>query len=202
MTGEHASLQSARPVALRALRRDHGHLRGLATLRRSAVCRRPGAQRITSSVGDEAGQAWWEVEETPHAVDVRSTADLLAAFAGADDRLVVVHFFAKWCGACRALHPKAVRLLSALDSVVYCKVEYDANKAMARRLGVKVLPFFQLYRGAQGKVDEFSCTLTKVQRLRDALELHSAPRCTVGEPTSAVLVRCGAARASMTVAPA
>lgn len=43
-----------------------------------------------------------------------------------------------------------------------------------------MLPFFQLYRGAEGKVAEFSCSVAKVQRLRDAIEANHAARCSLG----------------------
>lgn len=44
----------------------------------------------------------------------------------------------------------------------------------------QVLPFFQFYRGAEGRVAAFSASVAKVQRLRDALREHSTPRCSIG----------------------
>ena len=131
--------------------------------------------RSAAADGDEDG--WWThgVGE-PGVVTIDSTPRFLDTLAAAGDKLVVVHFYAHWCGACRALHPKASSLLrERSDTVVHALVEYDSQKALAKRLGVKVLPFFQLYRGANGKLKEFSCTVTKVQLLRDALtELDGA----------------------------
>jgi hypothetical protein len=86
--------------------------------------------------------------------------------------------------------------------VQFVKVEFDTNKAMSRSLGVKVLPFFQLYRGSTGRVAEFSASLSKVQRLRDALDEHGGPRCVLGPPVPPALVRCArctrAARSALT----
>ena len=45
---------------------------------------------------------------------------------------------------------------------------------------LQVLPFFQFYRGAEGRVAEFSASVAKVQRLRDALAEHSPARCSLG----------------------
>ena len=70
---------------------------------------------------------------------------------------------------------------------------------------LQVLPFFQFYRGTQGKVAEFSASVSKIQRIRyacsslhvhlqlmlqavaltpvfcrDALAEHSTPRCDIG----------------------
>jgi hypothetical protein len=37
---------------------------------------------------------------------------------------------------------------------------------------LQVLPFFLLYRGAEGKVDSFSCSVSKLQRLRVRCLMH------------------------------
>ena len=78
--------------------------------------------------------------------------------------------------------------MESRDDVLFVKVNYDQNKPMSRTLGVKVLPTFHMYRGPSGRVAEFSASLSKIQRLRDALEAHGAPRCVLGDATP-VLVR-------------
>ena len=42
-----------------------------------------------------------------------------------------------------------------------------------------LLPCF-VGRGSEGKVAEFSASISKVQLLKDAIEKHSAPRCSLG----------------------
>lgn len=37
---------------------------------------------------------------------------------------------------------------------------------MCKTLGVRVLPFFQFFHGAQGKVEQFSCSISKLQKFR------------------------------------
>ena len=46
--------------------------------------------------------------------------------------------------------------------ILFLKVNFDENKPMCKRLNVKVLPFFHLYRGADGLLEAFSCSLAKV----------------------------------------
>jgi hypothetical protein len=46
--------------------------------------------------------------------------------------------------------------------VLFLKVNFDENKPMCKRLNVKVLPFFHFYRGADGLLEAFSCSLAKV----------------------------------------
>lgn len=40
---------------------------------------------------------------------------------------------------------------------------------MCKSLGVKMLPYFHLYRGQRGKLSQFTASISKVQRLRDAI---------------------------------
>jgi hypothetical protein len=74
------------------------------------------------------------------------------------------------------------KLLQEYPDVVLVKVNFEANRAMCKSLGIKVLPFFHFYHGAQGRVAAFSATVSKLQRLKDALELHSGDICSLEEP--------------------
>jgi thiol-disulfide isomerase/thioredoxin len=111
---------------------------------------------------------------------IESVDQLITELSQSRDQLVVVDFFARWCGSCRALYPKLVKLAESNPECIVLKVDFDSNKKLCKALDVKVLPFFQLYRGAEGRVAAFSASVAKVQRLRDALELYSSPRCSVG----------------------
>lgn len=46
--------------------------------------------------------------------------------------------------------------------ITFLKVNFDENKPMCKNLNVKVLPYFHFYRGADGQLDSFSCSLAKV----------------------------------------
>lgn len=43
----------------------------------------------------------------------------------------------------------------------------------------QVLPYFHIYHGAEGRVAAFSCTVSKFQRMRDALEEYYTPICSL-----------------------
>lgn len=43
----------------------------------------------------------------------------------------------------------------------------------------QVLPYFHIYHGAEGRVAAFSCTVSKFQRMRDALEEFYTPICSL-----------------------
>ena len=55
------------------------------------------------------------------------------------------------------------------QNCLFLKVEFDDNKDMCRNMGVKILPYFHMYKGKKGKVAEFSASITKVARIRENL---------------------------------
>lgn len=123
---------------------------------------------------------WYSRPCGPNSLEVNSVQELVDVLA--TDRLVIVDFFAPWCGACRALFPKLHKLLQEYPDVILVKVNFEANRAMCKSLGIKVLPFFHFYHGAEGRVAAFSATVSKLQRLKDALELHSGAICSLEPP--------------------
>eukprot|EP00271_Cylindrocystis_brebissonii_P013270 TRINITY_DN32987_c0_g1_i1.p1 TRINITY_DN32987_c0_g1~~TRINITY_DN32987_c0_g1_i1.p1 ORF type:complete len:306 (+),score=44.97 TRINITY_DN32987_c0_g1_i1:296-1213(+) len=144
--------------------------------------RRRGDLQVAAAVVADNGVRWWEREHISNMKDLHSSEELLRELAEAGDRLVIVEFFATWCGSCKALFPKLCKILEANPEVLLLKVNFDENKALCKSLNIKVLPYFHFYRGAEGRVDAFSASLSKVQRLRDAVATHGTARCSLGPP--------------------
>lgn len=113
-------------------------------------------------------------------VDIHSAHDFLYELSQAGDRLVIVEFYGTWCGSCRALFPKLCRTAEENPDILFLKVNFDENKPMCKRLNVRVLPFFHFYRGADGLLDSFSCSLAKFQKIKDAIATHNTKRCSIG----------------------
>eukprot|EP00976_Prorocentrum_cordatum_P088275 1187242-Prorocentrum_minimum.AAC.5 len=123
---------------------------------------------------------WWEGKvKLPNMYDVNSSTEFIDIMASAGDALVIVDFYARWCGACRALYPKIEKIAAQHPEIIFIKVDFDANNPMCKQLGVKVLPFIHCYRGASGRVATFSCSISKIKRLRDAIEEHNTARCDI-----------------------
>lgn len=128
-------------------------------------------------------------EPLVHPVDDRGRANdrtrrltmLFDAQNDHSDKLIVVDVYAQWCGACRALYPKLCKIAATYPDVVFVKLNFDDNKDLCRSLGVKVLPYFKLYRGTEGCVAQFSASIAKIKLLRAALEEHSPARCALHE---------------------
>jgi thioredoxin 1 len=76
--------------------------------------------------------------QEPIHVDGESLADLV-------DRhdVVLVDYYADWCGPCKMLEPTVESL--AADGVVVAKVDVDANQSLARERGIRGVPTLELY---------------------------------------------------------
>ncbi|KAF3326877.1 thioredoxin-like 2 [Carex littledalei] len=125
---------------------------------------------------------WWERNAGPNMVDIHSTQEFLDALKDAADRLVIVEFYGTWCASCRALFPKLCRTAQEHPEILFLKVNFDENKPMCKGLNVRVLPYFHFYRGADGQLESFSCSLAKFQKIKDAIATHNTDRCSIGPP--------------------
>ncbi|ONH97799.1 hypothetical protein PRUPE_7G211300 [Prunus persica] len=137
--------------------------------------------QATVAEKDRDQPKWWE-RSVPNMVDIHSTQEFLSALGQAGDRLVIVEFYGTWCASCRALFPKLCRTAEDHPEILFLKVNFDENKPMCKSMNVKVLPYFHFYRGAEGQLESFSCSLAKFQKLKDAIALHNTARCSIGPP--------------------
>ncbi|GMH42133.1 hypothetical protein BSKO_10052 [Bryopsis sp. KO-2023] len=138
------------------------------------------AAAVEESPAAPAKSGWWTRESAENMVEITSLPQLVEELGKAQDKLVIVDFYAQWCNACRALYPKLCKLCRENPDIVLLKVDWKANKAMCKILNIKVLPYFHFYRGAEGRVEAFSASITKFSRLRDAIALHGPSRCSLG----------------------
>eukprot|EP00879_Flechtneria_rotunda_P000275 GHRR01000361.1.p1 GENE.GHRR01000361.1~~GHRR01000361.1.p1 ORF type:complete len:113 (+),score=34.17 GHRR01000361.1:189-527(+) len=73
--------------------------------------------------------------------------------AQAAGKAVVVDFSAVWCGPCQMIGPYFGQLSEQYDSLVFLKVDVDANAEVAGGAGISAMPTFQVYKDGK-KVDE------------------------------------------------
>lgn len=60
--------------------------------------------------------------------------------------IVVVDFYADWCGPCRMLLPIIEELAKEMNDVLFVKANVDINRASAQEFGVKSVPTLFLYK--------------------------------------------------------
>jgi thioredoxin 1 len=88
--------------------------------------------------------------------------------------LVIIDFTATWCGPCKMVAPAYEKMSQEFPSVVFTKVDVDANEEAAAECGVQGVPTFQFYKGGQ-KVGEMQgvdssklrVSYIALQRVRD-----------------------------------
>lgn len=80
----------------------------------------------------------------------------------ATDKLVVIDFWAEWCGPCKMIAPVVEELSSEMPDVTFAKLNVDENRETAGRLGITAIPTLLLYKDGQ-PVDKVVGVLPKPQ---------------------------------------
>ncbi|WP_363465982.1 thioredoxin [Halogeometricum borinquense] len=69
----------------------------------------------------------------------------------ADENVVLVDFYADWCGPCKMLEPTVDEIAAETDALVL-KVDIDELQELARDQGIRSVPTLQFYAdGEQAK---------------------------------------------------
>ncbi|XP_019199866.1 PREDICTED: thioredoxin-like 1-2, chloroplastic [Ipomoea nil] len=138
---------------------------------------RPLCVNAQASICVSRSLRWWEKTLQPNMIEIHSAQELVDTLANAGDRLVIVDFYSPGCGGCKALHPKICQLAETNENAIFLKVNYEEHKPMCHSLHIHVLPFFRFYRGAEGRVCSFSCTIATIKKFKDALVKYGTERC-------------------------
>ena len=78
-----------------------------------------------------------------------------------DDKLLVVDFFATWCGPCKKLSPTLDEVSEEFgDRVNIVKVDVDESEDLAMTYGIRSVPTVLFFKNGQ-QVDKFVGALPK-----------------------------------------
>mmetsp|Transcript_78962 Transcript_78962/g.124633 ORF Transcript_78962/g.124633 Transcript_78962/m.124633 type:complete len:114 (+) Transcript_78962:79-420(+) len=103
-------------------------------------------------------------------VELETKDDFDAFLKEAGSTLVVVDFYADWCGPCKMIAPKIKGFAEEFSGKVYfAKVNVDENDEVAGKEGISAMPTFNLYKNG-AKVDEL--TGANEAKLRELIEKH------------------------------
>ncbi|GAB6022345.1 Thioredoxin-2 [Chamberlinius hualienensis] len=86
---------------------------------------------------------------------VSDKADFDNQLAEAGKKLVVVDFFAQWCGPCKIIAPKVEAMSQVYTDVVFLKVDVDENDEVAATYKISCMPTFAFFKNGK-LVHEFS----------------------------------------------
>lgn len=104
--------------------------------------------------------------QTNRTHESRRQNDLTAQLESAGNKLVVIDFFATWCGPCKMIAPEIEKMSVAMkDVVVFLKVDVDETDDIAAQYEITAMPTFvfiknkvtiEKFSGAsKGKLEEF-----------------------------------------------
>ena len=86
--------------------------------------------------------------------------------------LVLVDFWAEWCGPCRVLGPVIEELAEDMgEKVKVCKMDVDAQREIAGKYGIMSIPTVMLFK--DGEVVETLIGLRDKGSFVQAIEDHS-----------------------------
>lgn len=63
-----------------------------------------------------------------------------------NNSLVLVDFWADWCGPCKLMHPVFERLSKEYKKIKFARINVDANQSIAVRYNVQAIPTFILFK--------------------------------------------------------
>lgn len=102
--------------------------------------------------------------------DANSFSQLLASHP---NKLIVVDFFAQWCGPCKAIAPEVEKLATANPNVVFLKVDTDRVTALAAQYQIAAMPTFKFFWNSE-EIDKFSGA--DLKKLKDRVaQLKTGP---------------------------
>ena len=82
--------------------------------------------------------------------------------------IVLVDFWAEWCGPCRMLGPIYEELSGEIEQVKFAKLDITANEEIAQKFGVMSIPTIILLK--EGKEEDRMVGVVPKEALKDWIE--------------------------------
>jgi thioredoxin 1 len=65
------------------------------------------------------------------------------------DKVVLVDYFAKWCGPCKTLMPRLTALESEYPNAKFVSVDVDENTDHSMKVGIRSVPTVMIYKNGE-----------------------------------------------------
>lgn len=86
------------------------------------------------------------------------------------NKVVVVDFFATWCGPCKMLAPVFDSLSEELTDVDFVKVDIDQSLELAQKFGITTVPTMMIFK--DGKVVDTLVGFMPKDNLKAKVQAH------------------------------
>lgn len=67
-----------------------------------------------------------------------------------ENKLVIIDFWAEWCGPCRAYAPVFEKISEEFPEVVFAKVDTEVEQALAGNFGIRSIPTTAAFKDGIG----------------------------------------------------
>ena len=67
------------------------------------------------------------------------------------DKILVVDFFAVWCGQCQMLGPVLEDLAKEMENIEVLKIDIDEEQELAIEMGIEVVPTVMIFKNGEKK---------------------------------------------------
>lgn len=86
------------------------------------------------------------------------------------DKVVIVDFFATWCGPCKMLTPVFEELSNSMTDVDFVKVDIDQSLSIAQKYNITSVPTMMIFKNGE-PVDTIMGFVPK-QNIENKLRIH------------------------------
>ena len=101
---------------------------------------------------------------------IQDMGDLQSQLSAAGDKLVVIDFFATWCGACKTIAPCFEAMAEDMSNVVFLKVDVDEAEGIDEEFNISDLPTFVFLKKGEKVANLIG---NDVEKLRDLVNKHA-----------------------------
>ncbi|XP_067886732.1 thioredoxin-like [Heterodontus francisci] len=78
--------------------------------------------------------------------EIKSYEEFQMKLKEAGDKLVVIDYFADWCGPCKMIAPKFTEFSDTFTDVIFYKVNVDEADDVAQKCQITSMPTFHFYK--------------------------------------------------------